>query len=76
MHGPHGCSGALLDLMGGFTLQARNPDSWEGWHWGAKHAWGMNPNGMMRPQTNVFADVAENTELILFWGFNPRPNTQ
>jgi len=71
VHGPHGCAGSLLDLMGGFTLQARNPDSWEGWHWGAKHAWGMNPNGIMRPQTNVFPDVLENTELILFWGCDP-----
>ena len=22
---------------GGYTMQARNPDSWEGWYWGAKH---------------------------------------
>jgi len=71
VHGPHGCPTPLLDLMGGYTLQARNPDSWEGWHWGAKHVWGMNPNGLMRPQTNVFPDIAENTELMLFWGCDP-----
>jgi len=29
---PHGHAGTLLDRMGGFTLQVRNPDSWEGWH--------------------------------------------
>ena len=34
---PHGHSGALLDKMGGFTQQVRNPDSWEGWYWGSKH---------------------------------------
>ncbi len=68
VHASHGCCTPLLDLMGGYTLQGRNPDSWEGWHWGAKHAWGMDPLGMMRPQTNVFLDVAENTEVILFWG--------
>jgi len=71
VHGPHGCPAPLLDLLGGYTLQARNPDSWEGWHWGAKHVWGMNPNGLMRPQTNVFTDIAENTELMLFWGCDP-----
>jgi molybdopterin guanine dinucleotide-containing S/N-oxide reductase-like protein len=71
VHGPHGCNRPLLDLMGGYTMQARNPDSWEGWVWGAKHAWGMEPVGQMRPQTNVFPDVAENSDLILFWGCDP-----
>jgi trimethylamine-N-oxide reductase (cytochrome c) len=37
IHAPHGCSTLLLDKMGGFTQQVRNPDSWEGWYWGAKH---------------------------------------
>jgi len=71
VHGPHGCCTPLLDLMGGYTLQARNPDSWEGWCWGAKHAWGMEPVGQMRPQTNVFPDIAGNTELMLFQGGDP-----
>ena len=35
--------------MGGFTLQVRNPDSWEGWYWGAKHVWGQGFQGMMAP---------------------------
>lgn len=68
VHGPHGCPTPLLSRMGGYTLQARNPDSWEGWEWGAKHAWGMEPLGQQRPQTNVFPDIAEHTELMLFWG--------
>ncbi len=41
VHGPHGCGRKLLKLLGGYTLQVRNPDSWEGWWWGAKHVWGM-----------------------------------
>ena len=57
--------------MGGYTLQARNPDSWEGWYWGAKHVWGMEPVGEMIPRTNLMKDMAENTELILFWGCDP-----
>jgi molybdopterin guanine dinucleotide-containing S/N-oxide reductase-like protein len=71
IHGPHGCQNTLLEKLGGFTLQTRNPDSWEGWYWGAKHAWGMEPVGQMQPAINAMPDIAENTELILFWGCDP-----
>ena len=72
VHGPHGCNTRLLELLGGYTLQTRNPDSWEGWYWGAKHVWGMEPwVGMMWPQTNCIKDIAENTDMILFWGCDP-----
>lgn len=70
VHGPHGCQTHLLGLLGGYTVQARNPDSWEGWYWGAKHAWGMDPVGQSK-QTNLWKDVSENTEMILFWGGDP-----
>ena len=40
VHAAHGCCQRLLELLGGYTLQTRNPDSWEGWYWGAKHVWG------------------------------------
>ena len=75
IHSPHGCAGRLLELLGGFTAQARNADSWEGWYWGAKHVWGMEPVGLMRPMTNLIPDTAENTELLLFWGCDPETNT-
>jgi molybdopterin guanine dinucleotide-containing S/N-oxide reductase-like protein len=68
VHGPHGCARKLLTLLGGYTLQVRNPDSWEGWTWGAKHVWGCQPVGQQVPQTNNIPDIAENTELLLFWG--------
>ena len=71
VHGPHGCNTRLLKHFGGYTLQCRNPDSWEGWYWGAKHVWGMDPVGQMKPMTNVFSDMAENTDLVLFWGCDP-----
>lgn len=67
----HGSARRLLASMGGYTLQVRNPDSWEGWSWGAKHAWGMEPVGQMGPASNVIPDVVENTELLLFWGCDP-----
>jgi len=71
VHGTHGCATKLLELMGGYTLQTRNADSWEGWYWGAKYAWGMKAVGQMGPATNVMPDIAENTELLLFWGCDP-----
>jgi molybdopterin guanine dinucleotide-containing S/N-oxide reductase-like protein len=71
VHASHGCHTNLLVLMGGFTLQTRNPDSWEGWYWGAKHMWGMEPCGLQVPLSNVIKDMSENTDMILFWGFDP-----
>lgn len=68
VHATHGSNVRLLSLLGGFTSQSRNPGSWEGWHWGAKHTWGMEPVGQMRDLTNLVLDIAENTELLLFWG--------
>jgi anaerobic selenocysteine-containing dehydrogenase len=71
VHSAHSCALRLLELLGGYTLQTRNPDSWEGWYWGAKHAWGMEPVGQMGPVDNVMPDIAENAELLLFWGCDP-----
>jgi molybdopterin guanine dinucleotide-containing S/N-oxide reductase-like protein len=68
VHASHGCGRRLLKLLGGYTLQSRNPDSWEGWVWGGKHVWGMEPVGQQVPQANVIPDVARNAELLLFWG--------
>jgi molybdopterin guanine dinucleotide-containing S/N-oxide reductase-like protein len=68
VHGPHGCFNKLLSLLGGYTLQVRNADSWEGWYWGAKHVWGCEPVGQMEPTMNVIPDMVENTDLVLFWG--------
>ncbi|MBP1707330.1 MAG: molybdopterin oxidoreductase [Chloroflexi bacterium] len=67
VHGPHGAQRDLLRLLGGYTQQCRNPDSWEGWYWGAKHVWGQEPVGQGR-QCNLVPDIAENTGLLLYWG--------
>jgi anaerobic selenocysteine-containing dehydrogenase len=71
MHGGHGCNTHLMNLMGGFTLQARQPDSWEGWYWGAKHMWGMDPVGQQALQSNVLMDISENADTVLFVGCDP-----
>lgn len=67
VQGDHGCGRKLLALWGGYTLQVRQPDSWEGWWWGSKHFWGCEPVGQGK-QSNLLLDVAENCELLLFWG--------
>ncbi|MCQ2406489.1 MAG: molybdopterin-dependent oxidoreductase, partial [Oscillospiraceae bacterium] len=67
----HGCPNRLLSLMGGYTEQMRNMDSWEGWYWGAKHVWGCEPVGEMAPTTNIYPDMAQNSTSMLFWGCDP-----
>jgi molybdopterin guanine dinucleotide-containing S/N-oxide reductase-like protein len=71
IHSSHGCQILLHDTLGGFTQQQRNPDSWEGWYWGAMHVWGTGAVGMQAPGDNLVKDVTENTELLLFWGCDP-----
>ena len=73
VHGTHGCQTRLLSkiLDGNYTFQCRQPDSWEGWYWGAKHIWGMDPFGESSLQTNVVKDIAENGDAVLYWGCDP-----
>ncbi|MGA3125356.1 MAG: molybdopterin-dependent oxidoreductase [Candidatus Korobacteraceae bacterium] len=68
---PHGHPGILLDHMGGFSLSVRNPDSWEGWYWGAKHVWGQGAQGMYSPAHNTVYDCTQHAQLVLFWGCDP-----
>lgn len=63
----HGAGRRLLPLFGGYTLQIRQPDSWEGWWWGSKHLWGCEPVGQGK-QSNLLLDTAKNTEFLIFWG--------
>ena len=71
MHAGHGANTHLMNLLGGFTLQARQPDSWEGWYWGAKHMWGMDPVGQQAFQSNLLKDISENSDAVLFVGCDP-----
>ncbi|MDR0350539.1 MAG: molybdopterin-dependent oxidoreductase [Coriobacteriales bacterium] len=73
--GAHGCQSVLLDCIGdepdNYTVQARQPDSWEGWYWGAKHVWGCESHGQQNPQDNVIWDISKNSDAVLFWGADP-----
>lgn len=67
--GTHGTNVTMFQRLGsGCTVQARNADSWEGWYWGAKHVWGMDPVGEQTSLTNVFKDISENSDAVLLWG--------
>ena len=71
VHQVHGQPTLLLNKMGGFTQQARNPDSWEGWYYGSMHVWGEGYRGLMRPADNLMKDISENSSMVLFWGGDP-----
>jgi molybdopterin guanine dinucleotide-containing S/N-oxide reductase-like protein len=71
VHAAHGQPALLLDKVGGFTQQIRNPDSWEGWYYGAMHVWGEGYRGLQRPDDNTMKDISENCQMVLFWGCDP-----
>ena len=64
----HGVMLRLLGLLGPYTMQERNLDSWEGWHLGARHVWGCEPVGEMSPAANLYPDIAKHSDTVLFWG--------
>ena len=73
--GAHGCPQEMLAHCGGSTIQARQPDSWEGWYWGAKHMWGMEPLGQCTAANGTFRDITQNGDAVLFWGCDPETTT-
>ncbi|WP_445400750.1 molybdopterin-dependent oxidoreductase [Zobellella sp. An-6] len=55
----------------GFTRVHLNPDSWEGWYWGAQHHFGNsmrlgNPGGY-----GLVEDCLQECEQIVFWSSDP-----
>ena len=56
---------------GWWTQQVRNPDSWEGYYWGAKHVWGFDSTLGEPYQDAVWDDILEHTEMVLFSGNDP-----
>jgi trimethylamine-N-oxide reductase (cytochrome c) len=69
----HGCMNRLLSLLGGYTVQMRNMDSWEGFAWGSKNVWGDDYFGVgeMLPSQSLWPDIAQHAELLLFWAGDP-----
>jgi molybdopterin guanine dinucleotide-containing S/N-oxide reductase-like protein len=55
----------------GFTRIAANPDSWEGWYWGAMHHWGHSQRIGIAGNYGTVADCLQVSELIVFWSSDP-----
>ncbi len=54
-----------------FTPVLDNPDSWEGWHWGATHTYGFFWRLGMPEQYDLLEDALKHTEMIVFWSNDP-----
>jgi len=52
-----------------------NPDSWEGWHWGAMHTWGYAWRLGIPEQYDLLEDALKHTEMIVFWSSDPESTT-
>ncbi len=55
----------------GTTEVHHNPDSWEGWYWGAVHHWGGSLRVGGGEPFGTIEDCLENAEMIVFWSSNP-----
>jgi trimethylamine-N-oxide reductase (cytochrome c) len=55
----------------GFTRMAANPDSWEGWYWGAMHHWGHSQRVGVAGNYGTVEDCLQNAELMVFWSSDP-----
>lgn len=55
----------------GFTPVVHNPDSWEGWYWGAMHHWGYSARLGAPEAYGTVEDCLKNCEMVVFWSSDP-----
>ena len=60
----------FLNMLG-HTQVFDNPDSWEGWHWGATHTYGFFWRLGMPEQYDLLEDSLKHAEMIVFWSNDP-----
>src|SRR5262249_54171768 len=48
-----------------------NPDSWEGWYWGAVHHWGYTLRVGQSETYGTVEDCLQNCDMIVFWAADP-----
>ena len=51
----------------GHTVIASNPDSWEGWYWGASHHWGYTMRMGLAEGYGTVEDLLQHAEMVVFW---------
>jgi molybdopterin guanine dinucleotide-containing S/N-oxide reductase-like protein len=54
-----------------YTPILDNPDSWEGWMWGATHMWGFYWRLGQPEQFDLLQDAFKHTDMIVFWSNDP-----
>jgi len=55
----------------GHTKMVINPDSWEGWYWGAMHHWGNSIRNGATDTYGTVEDCLKEAEMIVFWSSDP-----
>ena len=55
----------------GWSPVVNNPDSWEGWYWGAMHHWGHSMRLGLAEGYGTVEDCLQNCEMIVFWSSDP-----
>ncbi len=55
----------------GMTRVLHNPDSWEGWYWGASHHWGGSLRVGQTETYGTVEDLLKEAEMVVFWASNP-----
>jgi molybdopterin guanine dinucleotide-containing S/N-oxide reductase-like protein len=57
--------------MLGYTAVLDNPDSWEGWHWGATHTYGFYWRMGMPEPYDLLEDALQHAGMIVYWSNDP-----
>ena len=55
----------------GFTRTVANPDSWEGWYWGAMHHFGNSMRVGVPAGYGGVEDCLKEADMIVFWSCDP-----
>jgi len=55
----------------GFTRVHLNPDSWEGWYWGAQHHFGNSLRVGVPGAYSTVEDCLKECQMIVFWSSDP-----
>src|SRR2546430_3604152 len=55
----------------GMTRVHHNPDSWEGWYWGAVHHWGYTLRVGQSETYGTVEDCLQNCDMIVSWAAEP-----
>ena len=60
----------FINIIGATTTML-NPDSWEGWYWGAMHHFGHSMRCGAPENYGTAEDCLEHCEMIVFWSSDP-----